>query len=204
MNKGEVKAHGKHVLVEVTKLPEVIGESDQAIHVGSQALMTKTRTEFYYGEALDLGVDADKNDQCPGLKKGDKVIFQQLGGFMVPTKDGYCKIMDGYNIVAKMTDMENINADTVIPTGDRILVEILGEKLVSEEDIYDDSKSDPREQDTQKGLVISCGPMADQLPKGTIVYFDPYCGNLIVNEEDLMLKTVNSFDILFSTSETSL
>ena len=204
MNKGEVKAHGRHVLVEVTKLPEVIED----VHVGEQARMTKTQTEFYYGEALEVGPNAADDDQCPELVKGDKVIFQQLGGFMVPTTDGYCKIMDGYNIVAKTTSLEEMNKKTITPTGDRILIEVIGEGLVSEDadgnEFYDESKGDPRDQDTQKGIVVSCGPQAEVIAEGTIVFFDPYCGNLIVNEADLMLKTVNSFDILFSTKNTSL
>ena len=68
---------------------------------------------------------------------------------------------------------------------------------IKENGVYDPSAGNPREADTQRGVVISCADGADQIEPGTIVAFDPYCGNLIVNEGDNKLKTVNSFDILF-------
>jgi hypothetical protein len=46
--------------------------------------------------------------------------------------------------------------------------------------------------------VISCAKNADQYPAGTIVAFEPYCGNLIVNENNLKLKTLQSFDVLYT------
>jgi co-chaperonin GroES (HSP10) len=187
-----ITPHNVHVLAEVVKLPT----EEDGIYVGGQDQMTKTRVEYYYGKALKLGINANDPSQCPEVKEGDGIIFSQIAGSQVVT-DTYCKIIRGNIIVALYTDIKNMNKETIRPTGDRILVEIIGEKLIND-GIYDSSKNDPRENATQKGVVISCGESAEKIEPGTIVAFDPYCGNLIVNEEDNMLKTVNSFDILFS------
>ena len=189
----EVTPHNLHVLAEVVKLPSMV----DGIHVGEADQMTKTRVEYYYGKALKVGPTANIKEQCPEVKEGDGIIFSQIAGSQIATDDIYCKIVRGHAIVALYTDLENMNKETVKPTGDRILVEIIGEKLINE-GIYDSSGDDPRESATQKGVVISCGESAEQIAPGTIVAFDPYCGNLIVNEDDMKLKTVNSFDILFS------
>ena len=193
MKHTEVTPHNVHVLAEVVKLPSMV----DGIHVGGADQMTKTRVEYYYGKAVKLGIKATDKDQCPELKEGDGIIFSQIAGAQVATDKVYCKIVRGHAIVALYTDLENMNKETVRPTGDRILVEIIGEKLIND-GIYDGSKDNPRESSTQKGVVISCGESAEQIAPGTIVAFDPYCGNLIVNEDDMKLKTVNSFDILFS------
>jgi co-chaperonin GroES (HSP10) len=193
MKTEQIKLHNVNVLAEVVKLPS----EEDGVYVGGQDQMTKTRVEYYYGKALGIGDKANDKDQCPEVKVGDGVIFSQIAGAQVATEDVYCKIIRGHAIVALYTDLENMNKETIKPTGDRILVEIIGEKLVND-GVYDDSKEDPRESATQKGVVISCGASAEQIEPGTIVAFDPYCGNLIVNEGDTKLKTVNSFDILFS------
>ena len=193
MKHTEVTPHNVHVLAKVVKLPSMV----DGIVVGEANQMTKTRVEYYYGRALKIGSKATDKDQCPELKEGDGIIFSQIAGAQVATDEIYCKIVRGHAIVALYTDLENMNKETVKPTGDRILVEIIGEKLINE-GIYDSSKEDSRDMATQKGVVISCGEGAEQIKPGTIVAFDPYCGNLIVNEDDMKLKTVNSFDILFS------
>ena len=179
MKKADITPHNSNVVVEVTKLPTTIND----IHVGEQSEMTKVQIEFYYGKAIKIGSTATSKNQCPELKVGDGVVFQQIAGYQVPTTDSYCKVIGAYNVVAITSDLENMNAETITPTGDRVLVEIIGEKLVSEDGIHDESKADPRESATQKGRVISCAKGAAHIEKGTIVAFDPYCGNLIVNDK---------------------
>jgi co-chaperonin GroES (HSP10) len=194
MEKLTIKPEGFNVLAEVTELPNLNGE----IYIGSGPVATKSNIEYYYGSALKLGDKATEESQCPELKEGENIIFSQFAGYGVPTTDGYCKIIRGHDIVAKVTsNFENMTEETVKPTGDRILVKIIGEGLVKD-GIYDDSKEDPRSALTQKGEVISCGPEAKKYKKGTVVAFDPFCGNLILNESDCKLKTVNQFDILYT------
>jgi len=190
MEKMNFTPHNRNVLVEVTELPTTV----DGVYIGEQALASKTNIEFYYGQALKLGESA--HEECPGLKEGDLVIFSQFGGHHLKTDDGFCKVVRAGNIVATAKDFKDMRSDNVYPTWDRILVEIIGEKLIDEDGIYNEDLEDPREAVTQKGKVISCGANALQFEPGTIVLFDPYCGNLIVNENDLKLKTINSFDVL--------
>jgi co-chaperonin GroES (HSP10) len=193
MKTNKVTPHNVHVLAEVVKLPS----EEDGIYVGGADQMTMTNVQYYYGKALSIGNQVNTPEQCPEVKPGDGIIFSQIAGSQITTDDVYCKIIRGHAIVALYTDLKNMNKETIKPTGDRILVEIIGEKLINE-GIYDSSKSDPRENATQRGVVISCGASAEKIAPGTIVAFDPFCGNMIVNEKDMQLKTVNSFDILFS------
>ena len=189
-----VRPHKAHLVAEVTVLPEEV----DGVYVGPARQSTKTEIEYYYGKAIELGDEANSKEQCPELVEGDGVVFSQFAGYHVKTDDGFCKVVRGHDIVAILDDMENINEETIRPTGDRLLVEIINESVVDADGIFNDSKPDPRELATQKGRVIACAEGADQFEVGTIVAFEPYGGNLIVNEPGKKLKTVNSFDILFS------
>jgi co-chaperonin GroES (HSP10) len=194
MKMSRIKPHNTHAVVEVTILPEEVN----GVYVGPAKQGSKLDVEFYYGKAVSLGKNANSVEQCPELKKNSGVVFSQFAGYHVNTEDKFCKVVRGHDIVAILKDMENINKDTVEPTADRILVEIINEALVDADGIFNDSTRNPRELATQKGKVISCAKNADQFPVGTIVAFEPYVGNLIVSEPGNQLKTINSFDILFS------
>jgi len=194
MEKLTINPQNFNILAEVTKLPTMV----DGIYIGEASMATKTDTEFYFGTALKTGDRSIEADQCPEVKEGDNIIFNQFAGYGIPTTDGYCKVIRGHDIVAIVNgNFEDMSVNNVKPTGDRVLVEILNEKLV-QDGIYDDSKSDPREALTQIGIVISCAAGATQYEKGTRVAFDPYCGNLILNENDCKLKTINSLDILYT------
>jgi len=189
----DVSPHKAHLVAEVTILPDEV----DGVFTGSQKKTTKTEIEYYYGKAIILGDSANDKEQCPELQEGDGIVFSQFAGYHVKTDDGFCKVVRGHDVVAILDDMENINEETVRPTGDRILVEIINESIIDEDGVFNDTKQDPRELATQKGRVISCAKGADQFEVGTIVAFEPYVGNLIVNEPGKQLKTVNSFDIIF-------
>ena len=194
MEKLTINPQNFNVLAEVTKLPTMV----DGIYIGEASMATKTDTEFYFGTALKAGDRSTDVDQCPEIKEGDNIIFNQFAGYAIPTTDGYCKVIRGHDIVAIVEGkFEDMSVKTVKPTGVRILVEILNEKLV-QDGIYDDSKTDPREALTQIGVVVACAKGATKYKKGTKVAFDPYCGNLILNENDCKLKTINSLDILYT------
>ena len=193
MENKKIKPHNFYALAEITLLED----TQDGIYVG-QALSSKITQEYYYGKILDLGEKCTIESECPDLKKGDIAMFEQIAGYHAPTEDSYCKIVRGSNIVAKVKDMEKLNEPgNYIPTRNRILVEVLKEGLVNEDGIFDSTKEDPRDQATLKGRVISCAEEADQYKPGTIVAFEPYCGNPIYNDGELFLKTVHDFDILF-------
>jgi co-chaperonin GroES (HSP10) len=189
-----VKPHGVHLVAEVTILPDEVG----GVYTGSAKQSTKTEIEYYYGKATTLGSAVNEEEQCPELEEGDGVVFSQFAGYHTKTEDGFCKVVRGHDIVAILDDMEAINENTIRPTGSRILVELINESVIDEDGVFNDSKPDPRELATQTGRVIACAKGADQFEVGTIVAFEPYVGNLIVNEPGKQLKTVNSFDIIFS------
>jgi co-chaperonin GroES (HSP10) len=194
MNKENVNPQGVNVLVEVKKFDTVDSNN---IYRGENAKLTKTKAEFYFGTAVKMGESANSKEQCPGLKEGTGVVISQIAGYTIPTKEEYCKIVRGYDIVAIVEDLNDINMNNIKPTGDRILVQIIEENSFTGDGVFVGSKEDPREALIQRGRVISCAQEAKQYKEGSIVAFDPYCGNLIFNEGDVLLKTVNGFDILF-------
>ena len=184
MEKKNYNPYGENLLAEVTEFSTA--EKDGI--ATEQKLASKTNIEFFYGEV------AKKGNKVTEMEEGDKIIFSQFAGYHLPTKDGYCKVILGGDIVAIVKD-DFEKMEKVLATSDRVLVEIIDEALVNG-GIYNDAGNDPRDADTQKGRVLHCGPKAEQFPEGTIVLFDPYCGNLILNEANKKLKTVNTFDIL--------
>jgi len=194
IEKSKINPKGFNVLAEVTVFEKI----KDNIYVGPDALASKTSIEFYYGKAIKLGDSADSVEHCPELKEGDNIIFSQFAGYAATTVDGYCKIIRGHDIVAIVEgNFEDMTENTLKPTEERILVKIIGEDLIDENGIYDDTE-DPRDAVTQKGVVIRCAENATQYAPGTIVSFDPFCGNLIVNEPNLKLKTINSLDVLYT------
>jgi len=194
ISKENISPKNYHVLAEIVELEKVKNN----IYQGAQQLATKTNIEYYYGKALKFGPAAKGEEQCPELNENTNIIFSQFAGFATASDDAYCKVVRGSDIVAIVTsNFDDMTEKTIKPTGERILVKIIGENLI-ENGIYDSTDNDPRETVTQKGEIISCAKNADQYPKGTIVAFEPYCGNLIVNESNLKLKTVQSFDILYT------
>lgn len=194
MNSSNVKARNFNVVVEVCDLPE---EVDGVYH-GHTALSSKTEQAYYKGKVLSTGPRATESEHCPELaelKDDEYVIFSDLAGYHVLTEDKFCKVIRGHEIVGITTDFENMNTENVRPTAERILVEVIKENHVKD-GIWDNTQ-DPRAQDIQYGKVISCGSTADHYEPGTIVGFEPYVGNPLVNNESVFLKTINSLDIEF-------
>jgi len=195
MKISEIKPHNNLVLAKVELLPRI---NEDGIYFGEQKLATKLNTEFYYGKALKVAEGAKDDNNCPGLKDGDYIVFNQFSGSALPTEE-YCKAIYGHDVVAILEDLLDMRPETIKPTNDRILVELVLEKAVNEDGVYLGVQEDPREKQTQAAKVVSLGPNVTlDVKEGDIVYFDPYCGNLILNEDELKLKTVNQFDILFS------
>lgn len=190
----DVKPQTNNLVVEVKKLDDVV----DSIYVGNSNALEEDAmpTEFYVGEVKSLGKEVNGELQCPEVVKGDLAIFSQWAGQVIPTEDGYAKVITGYDIVAITKDIK-MTKDTIKPTGDRILVELVEDSKVKD-GIYMDETDDPRNSVTQKGKVISCAKGADKYKAGTMVFFNPYDGNLILNQDGVQIKTVNSRSILFT------
>ena len=196
MESKNIKPCNFNVLAVIENLPS----EEDGVWKGNRQESTKTEQAYYIGKADKIGPRAKEKDQCPELEEGDYIVFSDLAGMHVPTEDNFCKVIRGHDIVAITTDIKNMNASTVKPTGQRILVEVIKEGDVIE-GVFNNSAGDPRSKDTQLGRVVSCAENADQYPEGTIVAFDPWCGNPVVNNDKIFLKTLNSFDIEFTISE---
>lgn len=192
MKTTQIQPQNFNLLAEILK-PQ---ETEDGIFIGA-GQFSKIMPTFYLGTAVKLGDKANSAEQCPELVEGMGVIFSQIAGYQVPTTNSYCKLVRGHEVVALVTNMDDMNKETILPTKDRILVELIDESVI-QDGIYDDTKNDPRDGVTQRGKVLKCAAGADQYPVGTILAFDPFCGNLIFNDGKIALKTVNSFDILFS------
>lgn len=193
MKMKDLKAFGVHAITEVVSLPDEI----DGIYKGTANRSTRENIEFYYGVIKSMGKDCKSKTQCPNLKIGDIAVFSHFAGYHLKTEDSFCKVVRGYDIVALIKDMENINKNTITPTNARVLVEIIEKEVLNEDGIYSANMPDPREADTQKCRIVSSGPeVKNPLEPGTIVLIDPYCGNLIVNNPDEKLKTIILDDIL--------
>lgn len=188
----DIVPHNENVVVSI----EVTEKSINGLAI-TKELASKANVEFYIGKVEALGETANSNEQCPEVKTGDIVIFNQFAGAVATTSDNYTKVITGHDIVAisKTTEMK---LEDITPTSDRILVEILNENLSTNGLSYEESL-DARDKQTQCGRIIKLGSLAKTpLQEGTIVYFDPYQGNLILNETTQKLKVLSYRDILYS------
>jgi len=179
-----------NVLAEILLDPTEV----DGVHIG-QNISSKIEQHYYKGKVLKVGSKAKDEEQCPEVEEGMYAVFSDLAGYPVPTEDGFCKVVRGHDIIALISEIDNMNAETIIPTGQRILVEVIKEGVVKD-GVYDADANDAREKATQKGVVISCAKGAEQFEPGTIVAFEPYTGNPI-HVGDTFYKTINSFDIEF-------
>ena len=192
--KEDVIPQNENVLVEVQKIEEVVN----GIYVGNQLGVDEDAMpiEFFIGKIIKFGNKAKDANQCPELEVGKYAYFNQFGGYTIPTKDSYSKILPGYNIVAISNDM-NMDVNTITPTNDRLLVEMIKEEDTVE-GVYIGKSGDPRELNISLGKVISCGLNADKYKKGDIIAVDPYCGNPIIKDTVKEIRTINSADVLFT------
>ena len=161
-----------------------------------KSLANKSNIEFYSGKVLKLGESSTdgKLGQCPNLEEGDFVIFSQFAGVVPPTEDIYMKVVTGHDIVAYSKN-EDMNIEDIMPANERILVKIL-EEDIEINGVKIKGGQDPRELQVQKCEIIRLG-LNSPFKENDIVFIEPDCGNLIVNDPDLKLKTVEYRDILF-------
>jgi len=186
----DIKPVGINLSVEI----KITEKEINGVKTGKK-LASKVQTEQYMGKVLAMGKGVKDKSQCPELEVGDYIIFDQFAGAVANTDDCYTKVIDGYNVIA-ISKEEDMNKDTIKPANDRILVEILDENF-SVNGVEYEASIDPRDKVTQKGLVLKCGVNAEEVTEGEIVFFEPYAGNLIINETELKLKTLNYRDILY-------
>ena len=81
MEKLSITPSNMNVVAEIHKLPTM----EDGVYLGESPEGTKTAVEFYYAKAINLGPDVNSTNQCPELKLGDGIIFQQFAGYHVTT-----------------------------------------------------------------------------------------------------------------------
>lgn len=155
-----------------------------------------------YGEVISIGPLATELEHCPGLQLGDVIAFTEFAGYYISTNgDDLYKAMRGYDIIGKFTgDMSN--KENIVPTGDRILVEIL-DFTKSEDGIVLDS-DDPRLVALEYGKVLKVNDSINKmgLKEGEVVAFMPHVGTFTrhyESEDSKALKIIVEHDILFKT-----
>jgi co-chaperonin GroES (HSP10) len=184
------------VLVEVTTLV------DSELVITEDSLPDKPAMRF--AKVISMGPDVTSKEHCPGLKVGDHVSFTEFAGYhlAVDSKD-IVKVIRGYDILSIITDMNNINSDTVVPTTDRLLVEELPQGVEQDGLFLGNASADPRLASLNYGKVLSIGPscLDKTITKDSIVAYAPYVGETIreyESEDKKGLRVVRQPDVLLT------
>lgn len=157
----------------------------------------------YIGEVVKLGPNATEDPHCPNLKEGDLAIFSEFSGHHISTDTSIkLKVIPGYDIIATVSDQNNINEQTLTATADRVLVSV---KMTDESEdglvIDAEEAKDPKLTDLDYGVIIQTGPVAKMgLQVGQLVAYEPWCGTVVKQRAftgDSELKLIREDDILF-------
>ncbi len=164
----------------------------------------ETAIAVRYGEVISIGPDALLPDHCKGLIKGDISIFTEYAGHYIPTTDSknLYKVIRGYDIIGKHMDVKSI-IDTVsaVPTGNRLLVEIID--ITEQEDGIIIDNNNPTIADLTYGKILKVNTEINKLnlTVGHHVAFAPYVGTYVrqyESEDRKALKLIVEEDILFT------
>ena len=154
-----------------------------------------------YGKVISMGPEVDTKQNCKDLKANEIALFTEFAGYYIPTTENICKIIRGYDIIGKTTDVNDFNKLT--PTSDRVLIETVDISKMSSNVILENA-SDPKLADLKYGKVIKVGPeLTDtKLKKGQLVAYAPYTGTIVrhyESEKKQELSIIVEEDILFTT-----
>jgi len=164
----------------------------------------ETAVAARYGEVISIGPLVGQELHCPGLLINDEVIFTEYAGYYIATTDtdSIYKILRGYDIIGKHMKEDNIlNKPTTIPTGNRVLVELIDFTNTKDGIIY--NASDPKLSDLSYGKILKVNHLINklELSEGQLVAFAPYVGTFIQNyesEDKKALKIIVEENILFT------
>ena len=157
-----------------------------------------------YGEVISIGPDATLPEHCEGLIKGDIATFTEYSGHYVPTTDSehLYKVVRGYDIIGKYMNVKDIeNKANAVPTGNRVLVEIIDITEQNNGIIIDNNNPTLADLTYGKILKINASINKLKLAKNQLVAFAPYVGINIRNYESdkkKALKMIVEEDILFT------
>jgi len=164
-------------------------------------LYAKVNGAFYFAEILSVGARATEPNWCPELTDTSKyVMISDVAGVTPPTGDTYTKVVLANNIVALTAKYKDMTIEDMKATGERVLVELIKEETEVNGIVVSDAK-DPRDGSVQAGIIrdISQGAkvFAPELEVGMTVHFEPEYGNLLIQSDDIQIKTLNVNDIKY-------
>lgn len=185
----------------VVKLTNIISTYENLLDVNHSS---ETDIAARYGEVISIGPEATLPEHCLGLKVKDIAIFTEYAGYYIPSTDtdSLYKVIRGHDIIGKhMKESDISDKDSAIPTGDRVLVEIID--IANQQDNIIINTQDPKLADLSYGKILKINESINKLKLtvGQQVAFAPYVGTFIRNYESdkkKALKIIVEEDILFT------
>ena len=176
---------------------------ESGLYTGEVQDTNEPKVEMYFGEVVKMGPEVTDDAHCPGLKEGDKVAFSQFAGYhLITTGEARHKVLNGYNIMAILDDLDNVSEDTITPTADRLLVAIIDEGMEDEKLFISKSdKSDPRTTELVYAKVLRVGKTCKDTKVGDLIAFSPYAGETIrfqLSSTEPELKSIMEGETIFS------
>jgi co-chaperonin GroES (HSP10) len=155
------------------------------------------------GDVISIGDAVNNLAHCPNLNVSEIAVFTEFAGHYIASSDSanIYKVIRGYDIIGKYVKHEDVeNKKKLIPTGNRILVEITKVTDVENGIIY--NASDPKLADLSYGKVLKVNEVLNKynLTAGQLVAFPYYAGTTIRNYESAdkkELRVIVEEDILF-------
>lgn len=173
--------------------------------IPKQNMVDDKNATLIIGEVVATGADAGSAVACPGVEPGQTYAVNIFSGYHIATPDikELYKIMDGFSLMAKLDDINNINESTVSPACERLLI---AQKFVDETQgglvLEGLDARDPKLEDLDYGLVIKFGASCKLGYKvGQIVGFPPYCGEQIRpagGKDKPALRVLNENDVVLT------
>jgi co-chaperonin GroES (HSP10) len=204
MEWSQIKPVNQRVLVEVLPFEN---KTDSGIILVGEKKASKLQNENYIGQVLKIAEDCPL-EKIGDLQEGDYVIFSQFAGMHIPDENKFVKMVDPYMLVVKSKD-KSLPYNEWQPLDNRVLVKVVEGESKTEGGLIVKKMKDPRQADSQMGIVISAGVLKSKgIKVGDKVAFDPFCGNIIHEEiptieatdglqQTIFYKTVYDFDIEF-------
>ena len=154
--------------------------------IPKQNIVDEKNATLITGKVISVGATADNPNACPGVAPGKTYMMNVFGGYHIATKDvkEMYKLLGGYNLLAELEDIDNINESTVSPVGYRLLI---AQKFVDETQdglvLTGMDARDPRLEDLDYGVVLKVGASCKLgYEVGQLVGYPPYCGEQVKSD----------------------
>lgn len=189
VTKEQLEPTNDNVIVEVDESKEF----KNGIYIPNDA-QSKVNANYYKGRVISKGPKVN----IP--LKANTIINKFAGAHVNTGTESFVKCVSESEIsVIYLT--KKMNKDTLYVRGPRVLVELIADNAMTEGGLYAGgiNTADPRELEMQSGRIVTVGDVADGLQIGDIVSFDAYCGMEFSDDDGIVYKALNEFDIRFKT-----